>query len=140
MPAMTPRPRLASFRALSFHGDNKAQTQGQDHWTLELKQEIELGLAVPTVAGGTLQAVVKIALRAQAANVRAADMPATFNAEYEAKFDYPAAVTEADAAPLMEQEPYQYGLVAQAFPLAMTHFRRELQAMGLDARALPLGL
>jgi hypothetical protein len=27
----------------------------------------------------------------------------------------------------------------QAVPLAMTHFRRELQAMGMDARDLPLG-
>ena len=39
-----------------------------------------------------------------------------------------------------EQEPYQYMLVSQAFPLAMTHFRRELQSMGFDARSLPLGL
>ncbi|MCB8746290.1 hypothetical protein LHU53_05160 [Rhodoferax sp. U2-2l] len=26
------------------------------------------------------------------------------------------------------------------YPLAMTHFRRELQSMGMDARHLPLGL
>jgi hypothetical protein len=29
---------------------------------------------------------------------------------------------------------YKYILVAQAFSLAMTHFRRALQSMGLDAR------
>jgi hypothetical protein len=40
----------------------------------------------------------------------------------------------------MDDSEYQYVLVAQAFPLAMTHFRRELQALGLDARQLPLGL
>jgi hypothetical protein len=41
---------------------------------------------------------------------------------------------------LIKQELFQYVLVAQAFPLAMTHFRREMQSMGFDARNLPLGL
>ena len=65
---------------------------------------------------------------------------ATFAGDYEAKFYYPPEVTEEAVTPLMEDTDYQYVLVAQAYPLAMTHFRRELQAMGLDARQLPLGL
>lgn len=134
------RPKLVSFRALAFHGENKGPANGSESWTIQLTQNIEVGLAVPTVAGGILQAVVKIALIAEATNAGKQDKKATFSAEYEAKFDYPPEVTEAEAVSLIEPEPYQYLLVAQAFPLAMTHFRREMQSMGFDARELPLGL
>ena len=134
------RPKLVSFRALAFHGENKGQANGTDEWTLELTQEIDLGLAVPMVPGAPLQAVVKIDLRATSKNTSSLTDSAEFSAVYEAKFNYPSDATEDAISPLFEQEPYQYTLVAQAFPLAMTHFRRELQSMGFDARSLPLGL
>lgn len=134
------RPKLVSFRALAFHGENKGQANGTDEWTLELAQEIDLGLAVPMVPGAPLQAVVKIELRAKSTNTSSSTDSAAFNAVYEAKFNYPSDATEDAISPLFEQEPYQYTLVSQAFPLAMTHFRRELQSMGFDARSLPLGL
>jgi len=134
------RPKLVSFRALAFHGENKGQANGTDDWTLELAQEINLGLAVPMVAGAPLQAVVKIDLRAKSANTSALSDSAEFSATYEAKFDCASDVTEEALSFWFEQEPYQYMLVSQAFPLAMTHFRRELQSMGFDARSLPLGL
>lgn len=134
------RPKLVSFRALAFHGENKGQANGTDEWTLELAQEINLGLAVPMVPGAPLQAVVKINLRAKSTNTSALSDSAEFSATYEAKFDCPSDVTEEALSFWFEQEPYQYMLVSQAFPLAMTHFRRELQSMGLDARSLPLGL
>lgn len=136
------RPRLASFRALAFHGENQGQANGTgtDEWTLKLAQEIGLGLAVPVVPGAPLQAIVKIELRATSTTTRSASDSAQFSAVYEGKFDYPGDASEATVSPMFEQEPYQYTLVAQVFPLAMTHFRRELQSMGLDARSLPLGL
>lgn len=134
------RPKLVSFRALSFHGENPGQANGADEWTLELAQEIELGLAVPLVPGAPLQAVVKIDLRATSKNISSLTDSAEFKAVYEAKFNYPNDATEKVIVPLFEQEPYQYMLAAQTFPLAMTHFRRELQSMGFDARSLPLGL
>lgn len=134
------RPRLVSFRALAFHGENKSPANGADAWSIQLTQKIEFGLAVPTVSGGILQAVVKIGFIAEAANDGKPDDKATFNAEYEAKFDYPPAVTEGDVQADLEGEHYQYMLVAQAFPLAMTHFRREMQSMGFDARKMPLGI
>ena len=134
------RPKLVSFRALAFHGENKGQANGTGAWTLELSQEINLGLAVPMVPGAPLQAVVKIDLRAKSVNTSASNDSAKFSAIYEAKFDCPSDVTEETLSFWFEQEPYQYMLVSQAFPLAMTHFRRELQSMGLDARSLPLGL
>lgn len=134
------RPKLVSFRALAFHGENKGQANGTDEWTLELAQEIDLGLAVPMVPGAPLQAVVKIELRAKSTNISSLTDSAEFNAVYEAKFNYPSDAAEDAISPLFEQEPYQYTLVAQVFPLAMTHFRRELQSMGFDARSLPLGL
>jgi hypothetical protein len=134
------RPKLVSFRALAFHGENKGQANGVDEWTLELAQEINLGFAVPMVPGAPLQAVVKIDLRAKSTNTSALSDSAEFSATYEAKFDCPSDVTEEALSFWFKQEPYQYMLVSQAFPLAMTHFRRELQSMGFDARSLPLGL
>lgn len=133
------RPQLMSLRVLSFHGENRAEADGA-RWTLELQQDIQVALAVPKVVGTGLQAVVKIELTAQAKNEQSSAEPAAFSGLYEAKFSYLPEVAEATVAPLMEQEPYQYMLVAQAYPLAMTHFRRELLAMGFDARSLPLGL
>lgn len=134
------RPKLVSFRALAFSGENRAPATGDANWSLQMKQDIEVGLAVPTVAGGILQAVVKITLGTDATSESNDKHKAVFHAEYEARFDYPTPITEQDVLPQFEREPYQYILVAQAFPLAMTHFRRELQSMGFDARNLPLGL
>ena len=107
---------------------------------LTVQQDIEVGLAVPSVAGAPLMAGVIIKLQATATNEKDANDVATFGGEYEAKFFYSTDVTEAVVTPLLDDHGYQYVLVAQAFPLAMTHFRHELQAMGLDARELPLGL
>lgn len=107
---------------------------------LDLQQNIELGLAVPTVAGGPLQVAVLFNLKATATNGKDSKDQATFAGDYEVKFYFPPAVSETVVAPLMEDNDFQYLLVAQAYPLAMTHFRRELQALGLDARHLPLGL
>ena len=134
------RLKLVSFRALAFHGENQGQANGADQWTLELAQEINLGMAVPIVPDAPLQAVVKIDLRAKSTNTNALSDSAEFSATYEAKFDCPSDVTEEALASWFANETYQYILVSQAFPLAMTHFRRELQSMGFDARSLPLGL
>lgn len=139
MEAVKPRATLRSFRALAFQGENRGEATGTE-MRLDLQQNIELGLAVPTVVGGPLQVSVVINLKATATNEKDAKDQATFAGEYEAKFFYPVEVTEEAVTPLMEDNDYQYVLVAQAYPLAMTHFRRELQAMGMDARHLPLGL
>lgn len=133
------RPTLRNFRALAFHGENRGEANGID-MRLDLQQDIELGLAVPTVTGGPLQVSVLINLKSTATNEKDAKDQATFAGDYEAKFYYPPEVTEDVVAPLMEDNEFQYVLVAQAYPLAMTHFRRELQSLGLDARELPLGL
>ena len=90
--------------------------------------------------GAPLQAVVKIDSRVKSKNTSPSTDSAEFSGLYEAKFDCPSDITEEEISFWFEQEPYQYMLVSQAFPLATTHFRRELQAMGFDARSLPLGL
>ena len=107
---------------------------------LDLQQDIEIGLAVPSVSGGPMQVAVLIKLKATATNDKDAKDQATFAGDYEAKFYFASELTEEAVTPLMDDSDYQYLLVAQAYPLAMTHFRRELQALGLDARQLPLGL
>ncbi|SEA49657.1 hypothetical protein [Acidovorax soli] len=140
-----PRPVLRTFRVLAFSGQNKGdaagmQMQMQMQMQMNLQQEIDLALAVPIVAGAGLMLGVMIKLQATAANPQDVTDVATFSGEYEAKFFYSSEVSEKSVAPLLEDNDYQYVLVAQAYPLAMTHFRRELQAMGLDARELPLGL
>ncbi|MES2687940.1 MAG: hypothetical protein V4706_14050 [Pseudomonadota bacterium] len=134
------RPKLMSLRATSFHGENKAASSGKEPWNIQLTQTIEVGLATKQVPAVSLQAVVKIDLVAHASKADAKDQKAEFSGSYEAKFDYPPEATEEKIFPLFDQEAYQYVLVAQAFPLAMTHFRREMQSMGFDARELPLGI
>lgn len=139
MQSLALKPILRSFRALAFHGENRGEATGVE-MRLDLQQDIEIGLAVPTVVGGPLQVSVLIKLKATATNEKDAKDQATFAGDYEAKFYYPTEVAEDAVTPLMENNDYQYVLVAQAYPLAMTHFRRELQSMGMDARHLPLGL
>lgn len=140
MEAVGFRPRLMSFRATGFHGENKAASSANEPWTINLTQIIELGLSAPTIAPAPFQTLVKIDLDAKATKADDPTHAASFSANYEAKFEFPENATEAEILPVLEQEPFQYLLVAQAFPLAMTHFRRELQAMGFDARQLPLGI
>ena len=134
------RPKLVSFRATSFHGENKALSSGREPWSVHLTQTIEVGLAVANEAPEQLLGIVNIDLQAKASKDGASDQVAEFKASYEAKFNYPSAVTEAQIAPLIEAEAYQYVLTAQVFPLAMTHFRREMQSLGFDARNMPLGM
>lgn len=134
------RPKLVSFRATAFHGENRAASSGKEPWNFELTQTIEIGLGQSPNIPSPFQAIVKIDLVAKATKADAADQVAQFSANYEAKFDYAATAVEAEVLPMLSQEPYQYLLVAQAFPLAMTHFRREMQSMGFDARDLPLGI
>ena len=134
------RPKLVSYRALAFHGENKADVSGADEWTLDLTREINLGLAVPMVLGAPLQAVVKIDLRAKPTHPSVLTDSAEFSAVYEARFEYPNDATEEAISSLFEHEPHQYALASQAFPLAMTHFQHELQSMGFDTDSLPLGL
>jgi hypothetical protein len=139
MQTVNPRATLRSFRALAFHGENRGEATGVE-MRLDLQQDIELGLAVPSVSGGPMQVAVLIKLKATATNEKDAKDQATFAGDYEAKFYFASELTEDAVTPLMDDSDYQYLLVAQAYPLAMTHFRRELQALGLDARQLPLGL
>ena len=136
MQAMTPRPKLDSFRVLALQGDSKDEAR-ESSQMLEMQQDIQIGLAIPNVPEAGLQVTVKIRLDAQS---RMEQDSSSFAGEYEAKFHYAPEVPEATVTALLEQDDYQYLLVAQAYPLAMMHFRRELQAMGLDARTLPLGL
>jgi hypothetical protein len=139
MQTVNPRATLRSFRALAFHGENRGEATGVE-MRLDLQQDIEIGLAVPSVSGGPMQVAVLIKLKATATNEKDAKDQATFAGDYEAKFYFASELTEDAVTPLMDDSDYQYLLVAQAYPLAMTHFRRELQALGLDARQLPLGL
>ena len=68
MPEMTiPRPVLRSFRVLASNGQNRGEAVGVK-MRLEVQQEIEVGLAVPDVAGAPLMLGVLIKLVAKATN------------------------------------------------------------------------
>jgi hypothetical protein len=134
------RPALVSFRAISFHGENPGPANGGALWKIEVKQEMELGLGFATSPSKHIQALVQIKMTARATSETEGSAPADFTATYHAHYDYPADVTQDEAAKRIQDEAHQYELMSQAFPLAMVHFRRELLAFGLDARELPLGL
>jgi len=140
MEALNLRPKLVSFRATRFHGENPASSNKAQPLTLELTQTIEVGLAVSTSQENQFQAIVKIDLVAIAKQSDTGEKAAEFTAGYESKYEYASGVVEEQLTHLLDQETYQFMLVAQSFPLAMTHFRRELQSFGVDARELPLGL
>lgn len=134
------RPRLVSLRVTSFHGDNSALANPPQSLQLELSQDIQLGLGVSTDSVKRLLALVNVHLLAKAVTNSGELAGPQFAGAYEGKFEYPDGMQESDVAARFETELYQYVLVAQVVPLAMTHFRRELQAMGVDARELPLGI
>lgn len=137
---LIPRPTLRSLRVLAFSGRNPGEARGVG-MQLELRQEIEVAQAVSGADTAPLQAVVRMRLKARAlTEPGTAQADAEFDGEYEGLFLYAADAQEQTVASWLEQHDYQYVLVAQVFPLAMTHFRRELQSMGIDARELPLGL
>jgi hypothetical protein len=140
MEVIEQRPRLVSLRVTQFRGDNSAPAYPPQPLKLELTQDIEVGLGTSDEAEGPLLALVKVMLMAQTSTPDGVSTGAEFVGHYEGKFEYPNGLKEEQIAARFAAEPYQYVLVAQVVPLAMTHFRRELQAMGLDARELPLGL
>jgi len=134
------RPCLVSMRVLRFHGENQVPASPPQAMQLSLGQDIQVGLCMSNDEQQRLLALVNICITAKVVpQVEGATNPEFFGT-YEGKFEYPEGMLEADVATRFQAEPYQYVLVAQVVPLAMTHFRRELQAMGVDARELPLGI
>lgn len=139
MEALSIRPKLVSFRAIRFHGENSESITSQSG-QLDLTQTIQVGLAKDDEDHHQFHVMVKIDFVATARQVAAGHKAAEFSAGYEARYDYPVGVNESQLTALLAHEAYQYMIVAQAFPLAMTHFRRELKAFGVNVRGLPLGI
>jgi hypothetical protein len=134
------RPRLLSLRVVRFNAENTMVSSPAQEMQLQLSQDIEVGLGASPEPGQHLQAMVQVRLSAKALNNDQQPAGPYFEGVYEGKFEYPVGVQEVDVASKFETELYQYVLVAQAFPLAMSHFRKQLLAMGVDARKLPLGI
>ncbi len=136
---MNVRPKLVSFRVEAFTGENRTEGNGS-LWTLALTQQIQVGFAAPSNSEAPFHAVVKVELNATAHSDSDAEHKASFKGEYIARFSFPLGTTEVTVTGLIDHEPGQYMLVAQVYPLAMTHFRRELTATGFDGSRLPLGI
>jgi hypothetical protein len=141
MDAPNLRPRLATFRVLAFNAKNNLPNVVSAETGFELSPTIEVAFAVPASPDGLLEALVNIRLQGRAALKSAPDETiAEFSASYEARYFYPVEAKEADVAARFERETHQYMLVAQAYPLASSHFRRELMAMGFTVDNMPLGI
>jgi hypothetical protein len=136
---MSVRPKLTTFRVEAFSSENRAEG-GAASWEINVSNSIEIGVAVPTVPGGAILGIVKVHLVSTAHNSQDAGITATFKGEYVGKFNYPPSTTEQEVSALASDEEHQYLLAAQVFPLAMSHFRRELLSTGFDAKNLPFGL
>ncbi|MDP1606575.1 MAG: hypothetical protein Q8L93_08060 [Rhodocyclaceae bacterium] len=135
------RPRLMTFRVIEFNSRNAMPSATRLEVSFSMTPIIEIGLGVPAAPEGTFEALVSIRMEGKATLKDAPDESlAEFSASYEARFAYPPNTTEAELQPRFEQESHQYMLAAQAFPLAASHFRRELMAMGFQVMNLPLGL
>lgn len=141
MDAPNLRPRLLGFRVIAFNAQNKVPNIANGETGFEITPTIEVALAAPAAPEGVLEGLVTIHLLGRAAlKVRPDDSIAEFSATYEARFIYPPEAKEPEIAPRFERETHQYMLVAQAYPLAASHFRRELMAMGFTVGDMPLGI
>lgn len=134
-------PRLTSFRLLAFNGANITPDLVGKHIGFEMAPAIEMALGVPVPPNDVLEGLVRIHIKGRATLADTPDKAiAEFSATYEARYIYPAGVSEAEAAARFAREPHQYMLAAQAFPLASSHFRRELMAMDFTVGNMALGL
>lgn len=142
MDAVALRPRLASFRVVAFSGRCNSATANQPtEIAFEVQNRIDLELRVPTEGVNPLEALVRIQINGKAASQNEQDQPiGNFDAEYEARFIYPPEAKEPDISPRFERELYQYMLVSQVFPLASSHFHRELMSMGFNVGHMPMGM
>lgn len=61
-------------------------------------------------------------------------------AQYMARFRFDKEVKLQDVVKAMETESYQYLFVAQAFPLAVDHFKAQLRLMGLSTNGMLLSV
>lgn len=131
-------PVLRSLRVISFSSSNPIE--GSVPVTIKVGQEIDIALAIPSVTEGPLAIEIKIAITATATPETKKDFAGEFAGKYLVRFVFDAGITEEMVSGLMEMREYQYMLSAQAFPIAMSHFQRELLATGINPRPIPLGL
>jgi hypothetical protein len=136
---MSVRPKLVTFKVEAFSSENREEG-GATSWEINVSNTIEIGVAVPTVPGAAIAAIVKVRLVAAAHNLEDAGITASFKGDYVGQFKYPTSATEQDVTAFVSDEDHRYLLAAQVFPLAMSHFRRELLSTGFDAKNLPFGL
>ncbi|HEX5357628.1 MAG TPA: hypothetical protein VFW93_15555, partial [Aquabacterium sp.] len=94
----------------------------------------------PNAPSVPLQVSVKVNLKALGECIDDKQLQATFAGEYFGRFVCPPEMTEDMLNQWIQEEPNQYSMFSQVFPLAMMHFRRELMFTGFDSKALPLGL
>ncbi|NWG31657.1 hypothetical protein [Sulfuricystis thermophila] len=135
------RPRLMTFRVIEFNSRNALPRTERMEVMFSMTPTIEIGLGVPSTPEGNFEAIVSIRMDGKAVVKETPDQSlADLSAQYEARFTYPPGTTETELLPRFEQEQHQYVLAAQAFPLAASHFRRELMSMGFQVQGLPLGL
>ncbi len=132
-------PKLITFKVEAFSSENRAEG-GAVSWELNVSNTIEIGMAVPTVPGAAIVAIVKVRLVGAAHNSEDAGITASFKGDYVGQFNYPTSAAEEEVTALISTEEHRYLLAAQVFPLAMSHFRRELLSTGFDAKNLPFGL
>lgn len=132
------RPRFVIFRVAQFSTNYSDQARAQKG-SLEIEQNIEVGIQVPSTEERPIRAVVRIRVSAKV-EAKEGKPPAEFSAEYLAKFNFPSGTKLEEIRAWVDEEPNQYALISQAFPLAMTHFKRELMAAGMDAPKLLIGI
>jgi len=132
------RPRLVIFRVARFL-TNYSDAARAKKGSLEIEQNIEVGIQIPSTEERPIRAAVRIQLNAKV-EAEEGISPADFSAEYLAKFNFRNGTTIEEVRAWVDEEPNQYALISQAFPLAMTHFKRELMAAGMDAPKLPIGI
>lgn len=142
MEVISIRPRLVAFRVSRYQGEASQEARVPARSRLKIDQRIDVGFAPASAGKAAPKAIVRVMVTASVVENDGVTLRRehAFVGEYEGKFEYPKTAAASALEALFAQEAHQYLLVAQVFPLAMTHFRRQLLELGVRADGLPLGI
>jgi hypothetical protein len=137
------RPRLWNFRVIDFKLTTSLEAVEDVEVQLSLQNpQIELGVGKRKSQNEELQTLVIIQLAgAFSLKSDSSKIISEFEGKFEGFFVYPSQVKEEDIIQNIEKnEPYQYSLVSQVYPLAINHLKQVLNTSGFSMSGVPLGI
>ncbi len=132
--------QLARFVLIRLNGQNDLVGSGTGRVDIRHESEIDLETIAPDQGTPYCRVVVRIRLKFAGRREKDESDAVSVEGVYEGRFmvhpDIGIEALDAQAA----DERFQYGLVAQVYPLSANHLKDQLQMMGLTTRHIPIGI